>query len=87
MTTRKHLVTRLLHQVETIGFPADISECWLHRRRWLLQLLLAISAGLSMSLIAALSDVIWLLFTLRAEILVAFVALDSVVGHVSSCLR
>lgn len=39
-----------------------------------------------MSLITILSDVVWLTFALGAEVLSAFVALDSVVGHMTSCL-
>lgn len=81
-----HLITRFLHQVETIGFSADISEGWFHGRRWLFQLLGTKSASPGMSLITILSYVVWLIFTLGAEVLLAFAALDSVVGHMTSCL-
>ena len=87
MTTREHLIARFLHQGETIGFPADISEGRFHGRRWLFKLITTISASPGLSLVTSLSNVVGFTFTLGAEVLLAFVALDSIVGHMTCCFN
>lgn len=82
MSTRECLVTRQLHHVEAFSLSTNISESWLHTWGGLGQLLLAEPAECSVVLITCLSDMVWLRVTLGAEVLLATIAPDSVVGHV-----
>jgi hypothetical protein len=80
------LVTTVLHELETLRLPTDILEGWFHGRRGVFEFLATESTGPGEVLVASLADVVGLGVARGAEVLVALLTPDSVVGHVLSRL-
>ena len=85
MATGIQLIASLVNEVDTLRLPAYIFEGFLHARRGLSELLLAVPAASSDVLVASLSNVVWLGLAAGAKVLRTLMAPDSELGHVTGC--
>lgn len=81
VATWKDFITGFLHDVEAIPFTAYITECWFHRGWWLSELFSAESTAFVVFCSAKLSKMIWLLVTLCTEVILTFIASNSMISH------
>ena len=88
MTTCKHFVASLIHQLNACLLPANISECGFDRRRRTFNFWITVSAFtwhlMIFEFFASFSDMIGLCLTLTTKILLALLTSYSKLTHVDS---